>query len=464
MAGRKLIVYSGPTISPSDILRCAPEAEVRRPIGAGDVWERTVRRGDVYVIIDGYFYSQASVRHKELTYLLDSGAIVIGAASLGALRAAELHSLGMDGVGVVYRWFRSGVLNGDDEVAVLHGPVETGYEVHTIALVNLRWACSVAQRRGVLDERSSRLVIGCAKDMPFFERTWDNITDDIRSRAVIGQLPGPEQLQDLQHILESRDGRLKWRDAIRAVKKAERLIRQQSLHPERLVRHSRTRAPETYYVQRWRFDHGPASDVTRAPDEPSRSEIVLAAQLFLDDYPKLHTDVLERLLRGGQSDQSLEDNYSILLRRLLGVRTEPLPDSLERWLTARESMNLSLDEKLLRIAARTWTAGRCGDWRPAVYAELETQGWLERCSELASGARCVRESKDSTEGAWAYSEQQARLVFAGLWKADLKRWLPEIASRGFVSTGAFGAIAPWYVEVAQGLTRNRQKARGGALR
>src|SRR5260221_163993 len=74
----------------------------------------------------------------------------IGSASIGALRAFELARFGMRGIGGVYEDFRDGVLQDDDEVAVLHGPAELGYPPVTEAMVNIRATLAAAARDGVL--------------------------------------------------------------------------------------------------------------------------------------------------------------------------------------------------------------------------------------------------------------------------------------------------------------------------
>ena len=56
---------------------------------------------------------------KKIMHLIDSGVTVIGAASMGALRAAELDAYGMLGVGRIYQMYASGEICGDDEVATL---------------------------------------------------------------------------------------------------------------------------------------------------------------------------------------------------------------------------------------------------------------------------------------------------------------------------------------------------------
>src|SRR5688572_32760283 len=66
------------------------------------------------------------------TTLFRSGVRVFGAASMGALRAAELQPFGMIGVGQVFQAYRRGHLTDDDEVAVAHGPARS--EEHTSEL------------------------------------------------------------------------------------------------------------------------------------------------------------------------------------------------------------------------------------------------------------------------------------------------------------------------------------------
>ena len=98
------------------------------PVAVGDVLALARRRGVARIaIIDGYFERMAAVWHKEILLALERGIAVWGAASMGALRAAELAPFGMIGVGAIYRAFARGALVADDEVAVAHLPAEYGY-------------------------------------------------------------------------------------------------------------------------------------------------------------------------------------------------------------------------------------------------------------------------------------------------------------------------------------------------
>jgi hypothetical protein len=60
------------------------------------------------VLIDGVFHQSLAVWHKEIVYALLEGIVCIGAASMGALRAAELWRYGMVGVGKIFEMYRDG--------------------------------------------------------------------------------------------------------------------------------------------------------------------------------------------------------------------------------------------------------------------------------------------------------------------------------------------------------------------
>ena len=53
-------------------------------------------------LIDGVFLDVPAVWHRELLWALSEGVHVFGAASMGALRAAELAPFGMRGVGTIF--------------------------------------------------------------------------------------------------------------------------------------------------------------------------------------------------------------------------------------------------------------------------------------------------------------------------------------------------------------------------
>jgi hypothetical protein len=68
-------------------------------------------------IVDGNFETVATVWHKEILWAMAQGIHVYGAASIGALRAAELAEFGMKGVGAIFRHFQATPLADDDEIS-----------------------------------------------------------------------------------------------------------------------------------------------------------------------------------------------------------------------------------------------------------------------------------------------------------------------------------------------------------
>jgi len=144
--------------------------EVRPPARRGDLLAAVALRPHTLVLLDGYYYKVGAVTHKELLYALEAGIRVIGAASLGALRAAEMAPFGMLGVGKIFAWFRDGALDGDDEVALLHAPEELGYRPVTVALVEVRDALEHLVERGEVEAAAAASLVGELKRLPFSER------------------------------------------------------------------------------------------------------------------------------------------------------------------------------------------------------------------------------------------------------------------------------------------------------
>lgn len=176
------LVFVGPTLPAAEVARILPGAEIRPPVAVGDVLALLRRRGlRRLAIIDGYFERMAAVWHKELLLALERGIEVWGAASMGALRAAELAPFGMRGVGTIFRAFARGILVADDEVAVAHLPAEAGYRAVSDALVNLR--DGIARAPGLTAVVRARLV-ELARGRFYRERSWGQLIADGRAAGL----------------------------------------------------------------------------------------------------------------------------------------------------------------------------------------------------------------------------------------------------------------------------------------
>jgi hypothetical protein len=78
----------------------------------------------------------------------------------------------MRGIGRIYDDFRSGVLEDDDEVAVLHGPAEIGYPAVTDAMVDIRATLSAAVHEAIVTAAFAADLTAIAKALFYQARTY----------------------------------------------------------------------------------------------------------------------------------------------------------------------------------------------------------------------------------------------------------------------------------------------------
>ncbi|PIQ42927.1 MAG: hypothetical protein COV52_05410 [Gammaproteobacteria bacterium CG11_big_fil_rev_8_21_14_0_20_46_22] len=164
------IVFLGPTLSRQEAKECLPEACFSDPVRCGDVFKLMSLSPKRLIIIDGLFEQTASVWHKEILFALDSGVEVWGAASMGALRAAELCDEGMRGVGEIFQWYHSGFIDGDDEVSLPHSSQEAGFQSRVVPLVNVRATLKNAIKKQAIEMIDAQKVIDALKQQPYYQR------------------------------------------------------------------------------------------------------------------------------------------------------------------------------------------------------------------------------------------------------------------------------------------------------
>jgi hypothetical protein len=167
-------VFTGPTLSPDDPALQNQALRVLPPIRHGDLFDPQIKPGDTVVIIDGVYHQSPAVRHKEIIWTLGRGVRVIGAASIGALRAAELGECGMLGVGAVWHAYASGLLDGDDEVAVGQS-TDGDLRACTWPLVRVRQVVGTAMSKGVVDPAQADRLIDLSAGVYYAHRSLDAV-------------------------------------------------------------------------------------------------------------------------------------------------------------------------------------------------------------------------------------------------------------------------------------------------
>jgi len=167
-------VFTGPTLAQTHLVPSEGIAFLA-PAAQGDVYRAARKLPKAIGIVDGYFEGQASIWHKEILWAIDQGIHVFGSASMGALRAAELHPLGMQGIGKIFEAYRDGKLEDDDEVAVLHAPADAGFLTLSEPMVNIRATLEQAKADGVIDVATSDHLERLAKNTFYQERRWPDL-------------------------------------------------------------------------------------------------------------------------------------------------------------------------------------------------------------------------------------------------------------------------------------------------
>lgn len=168
----KTIVFLGPSLEREAAEKILP-AEYRPPAKRGDLLQAVKDGAGVIGLIDGVFHQESAVAHREILAALKKGVKVIGSSSMGALRAAEMDTLGMTGIGEVYRMFKSGELVSDDEVALVFDP-ETGLALSE-PLVNIRFTLKEAEREGALTPPGHASLLAAAQSVFYPQRTYAKI-------------------------------------------------------------------------------------------------------------------------------------------------------------------------------------------------------------------------------------------------------------------------------------------------
>jgi hypothetical protein len=199
----KIPVFVGPSLP--ELARPADGAfDWRPPAAAGDILALIDNPPERLCLIDGFFDRCPAPWHKELLLLMARGTRIFGAASMGALRAAELDRFGMIGVGAIYRAYRDGRLTGDDEVALVHASARLDWAPLTVPMVEMRATLLAACRKRIITPRLARRIREVAHEIHFDSRDWPLIERRL-AETEIADADTARRLRDLHVPLKRLD-------------------------------------------------------------------------------------------------------------------------------------------------------------------------------------------------------------------------------------------------------------------
>jgi hypothetical protein len=284
----RVCFFVGPSLPVSEIhaamVGIDAEIELLPPIQQGDLLRMHERLPDVIGIVDGYFFQVPAVLHKEILYAMERGARVLGASSLGALRAAELDVFGMEGVGEIYRMYKQGIIDGDDEVALVHADEQTGFQSLSQPLVNIRYNLQRARARRLISPRTAAAVVASAKGLPFTQRDYAAILNNTRLDPAAG-----EEIASLGRFLRDEAVDLKRADALALVRVVAERLRGHQRWPE----HPRVRVSRSTFF----YDHQREYVGHSVAGQYILDKLVLSFQKLLSPaFPRLFQRVALRCL------------------------------------------------------------------------------------------------------------------------------------------------------------------------
>jgi TfuA protein len=212
----KPIIFLGPSLS-HEKARKIFDADYRPPARKGD-FLRLAADFDVVEMaigfVDGVFLQDYPPTPIEVYHLArKNGVLLVGAASLGALRAVELEKFGMVGIGKIFQLYKTGKVNADDEVAVTFAS-EGDYQLQSEAMIDIRYNLYLAHKKGVINEKAKSILVRLAKEIYFPHRKYTYILEEARNRYPMLE----SEINSFGSYIRSNRKSLKEMDAIRLVK------------------------------------------------------------------------------------------------------------------------------------------------------------------------------------------------------------------------------------------------------
>lgn len=214
----KPIIYVGPSVN-IEKAKVIFDADYRPPARKGDLLRLLMNNDNNHLIvglIDGLFLQEYPPTPIEVYQLLNrKNTVVLGGASLGALRAVELEKYGMIGIGKIFELYKKNRIIADDEVAVTFS--QETQQLQSEAMIDIRYNLFIASRKRVIDEETRRATLKVAKKIYFPYRNYLDIIDETKRRYPSLSY----YLESFREYIGGNRHSLKERDAIKLIKYAQ---------------------------------------------------------------------------------------------------------------------------------------------------------------------------------------------------------------------------------------------------
>lgn len=312
----KVTLFGGAYIT-EDETKAIIDIDYRPPAGHADIISLIYNDRPDIIILSHAVIPGISVWHTELLEAMNLGVRVYGTGGLGAVRAAELSSFGMIGIGEVFRQYKAGEIEDDDEVYFR----SDGFGDHDIRLsepiVNLRATLKPAVSDHIISENDFQNIIHIAKEIYYEDRTVDNIFSLARERGFDTHLIHKLGLLIQNHYIDQQK-----LDTIETLKQVSRL-KDSDLDRELPPRHEY----DLFFDALYERDRKVKTGNTQIP------------LYTLSDYLSLHYPEMESL-----SSQALNRQIVAMLASVVKINLDDAEIMIEE-ARFRKKYNLTDDNK-----------------------------------------------------------------------------------------------------------------------
>ena len=415
---KEIAVFLGPSLSLS-VATSILDAAYLPPAKQGDLLSYAVQfQPKTIVLIDGNFHSCLSVWHKEILYCLHLGINVIGASSMGALRAAETASFGMIGVGKIFELYKNGTVKADDEVALVHAPAEENYLPFSIPLINLRFTFDKLKAEKILSAEVCDSHFAEVQQLFYPERTYEKIKDPLVVKAL------QENYVDQ-----------KAQDAVEALKFAKTLSQ---AAPRPFPRSSLFDV--LYHYERRQFHPG---------GSVSQSQIASYAALHHPEFSKVQFHAMNQMLASQLAKMlgiEVSDEEIRLEKERFCFRLKIQTDEqFSRWLETnhltKEDFDALLIEKAKSRKLHNSMSSSQIQWKKAKYL-LDELKWI---GEYADWSALAASQEDFVvQGAPGFGQScQEEIYSKNLIETHLKesQWSPDVPFEQWAEEAGFQGVA-----------------------
>lgn len=335
----EIIIFLGPTL-PLQEARSVLNATYLPPAKQGDILTVAAQlKPKVIGLIDGFFMQQLSVWHKEILYAIDQGIILLGASSMGALRAAETARYGMRGVGKIFELYHKAEVIDDDEVVLIHGPAEEGYLPLSIPLINVRFTLQLAQQQGRIAQALCAQFFSLFQSLYFADRTWSRIEKKALESGI-----APERVSEMLTFLRTNLIDQKKEDARLLLETIKTLTPSDSPPKKKEVQ-------TPFFEALYHYDRR----ISLPPEEISLRQIAHYAALHHPDFNTIQyhglnqilADLLAKMLNITPSKEAIEEEKN---RFFMGHRIEGKELQAE-WLERNRLTHEEFEELMSKRAA-----------------------------------------------------------------------------------------------------------------